>query len=75
MEKQVRYMVKRDGQFPTLLRIEPDGNEKVYQSSNADYSGSFYWVYAPELEDIVEHKERYPEYTDISDEEAEKTVH
>ncbi len=70
MEKKLRFMVKWDGQMPTLLRIEPGEKEKVFYSGNFEYSGNFYWIYAPELEDIVDHKERFPEYSDISDEEA-----
>ena len=70
MEKKLRFMVKWDGQMPTLLRIEPDEKEKVFYSGKFEYSGNFYWIYAPELEDIVDHKERFPEYSDISDEEA-----
>ena len=72
MEKNLRFMVKWDGQMPTLLRIEPDEKEKVFYSGNFEYSSNFYWIYAPELEDIVDHKERFPEYSDISDEEAAK---
>ena len=75
MEKQYRYMVKRDGELPTLLRLEPDGEEKVYCSGSFENSESFYWIYAPELEDILTHRDRFPEYTDISDEEAEEIQH
>ena len=75
MEGQFRYMVKRDGEMPTLLRIEPDAAEKVYCSWNSGSSGGFDWLYSPELEDIVDHKERFPEYTDITNEEAEKIKH
>lgn len=75
MEKQYRYMVKRDGELPTLLRLEPDGEEKVFCSGSFENSESFYWIYAPELEDILTHRDRFPEYTDISDEEAEVIKH
>ncbi len=73
MERNIRYMVKREGQLPTLLRIEPDGKEKVFYSGNFEHSDNFYWIYAPKLEDIVDHKERYPEYVDITVEE-EKAI-
>ncbi len=75
MEKQYRYMVKRDGNLPTLLRVDPDSEEKVYCSGSFEKSEAFYWVYAPELEDILIHKDRFPEYIDISDEEAEEIKH
>ncbi len=65
-------MVKWDGQMPTLLRIEPDEKGKVFYSGNFEYSGSLYWIFASELEDIADHKERFQEYSDISDEEAAK---
>lgn len=72
MERQYHYMVERTGQFPILLRIEPEGTEKVYRSGTFEHSDSFYWIYAPELEDIVNHKELFPQYTDITDDEAER---
>ncbi len=75
VEKQHRYMVKRDGQLPTLLRIESDGKREVYRSGNSEYSDQFYWIYTPELADIADQKERFPEYADISDEEAEEIKH
>ena len=75
MEKQYRYMVKRDGKLPTLLRLEPDGKEKAYYSGSFENSESFYWIYAPEMEDILVHRDRFPDYADISDEEAEEIKH
>ena len=73
MEKQF-YMVKRDGEFPTLLRIDPEDEYKVCYSGWFDHSDQFYWIYAPEFEDIIIDQDRFPEYTEISDEEAEEII-
>lgn len=74
MEKQYQYMVKRNDKLPTLLLLEPDGKYKVHFSDSCN-SERFYWVYSPEMEDILIHRDRFPEYTDISEEEAEEIKH
>lgn len=71
MENQYQYMIKRDGDLPTLLRLESSG---VYRSGTFDGQGHFYWIFTPELADIPEHRERFPEYADISEEEAEQVM-
>ena len=72
MEKQCRYMVKRDGKMPTLLRLEPDEEYKVFTLEASEYHSELIWTFAKDLVDIIEHRERFPEYTEISEEEAKE---
>ena len=72
MEKKYKYMVKRDGDLPTLLRLDPDENYQAYiLTKEIPLNKNFYWVYTPGLDDILTHKDHFPEYTEISEEDAE----
>ena len=72
MEKQCRYMIKWDRITPVLLRLEPSEKEKAYVMVSMEASRYLGWSYQPELDDILDHPERYPEYTEITKEEAEE---
>ncbi len=73
MEKQYRYMVKQGEDVPMLIRLDPPDYLEAYQYEIwIKYSNNQYWVHKPELDDILAHKNRFPEYTEITQEEAEE---
>jgi len=70
MEEQYRYMIKWDRITPVLLRLEPSEKQKAFILESNEVSKGLIWVYKPELDDILDHPERFPEYTEITNEEA-----
>ena len=70
MEKQYRYMIKWDRITPVLLRLDLAEKRKAYIMGSIEVSKGVAWIYEPELDDILEHPERFPEYTEISSEDA-----
>ena len=72
-EKKHLYMVKQDEQNITLLCLYPDDEDKVFQYSIGEYQ-FVAWVCRPELNDILDHRDCYPEYTEITDKEADEII-
>lgn len=70
MEEQYRYMIKWDRITPVLLRLDLSEKQKAYILESCEVSKGLAWVYTPELDDILNHPEHFPEYTEITDEEA-----
>ena len=70
-EKKHLYMVKQEKDLPTLLCIYPDEEHGTYQYNITMYPHAA-WVYAPELNDILTHKDRFPEFHEASDAEVEE---
>ena len=63
-------MIKWDRITPVLLRLDLSEKQKAYILESCEVSKGLAWVYEPELDDILDHPERFPEYTEITNEEA-----
>lgn len=69
-EKKDRYMVKWDGIEPTLIRLDSTDGMKVFRLEKWEQCSDLAWVYEPELDGIPDHPERFPEYMEITENEA-----
>ena len=67
MEKRYVYMVRWDGEIPTLIRL---GSFARMEADLYAYPGV--WMDMPHLNDIRVGKGCYMDYNDVTDEEAEQ---
>ena len=68
--KKERYLVRWDGITPALIRLDPSDEMNAYRLESQEYSCGLCWVHTPVLDGIADHPERFPEYQEITGEEA-----
>lgn len=72
MEKQDLYLVKRDGEKTTLFCVF--SREMEVPRKYTFHEENAIWVYAKELEEVLTHRDQFPEYVEISADEATKIM-
>lgn len=71
-EKQDLYLVKRDGKKTTLFCVF--SREMEVPRKYTFHEENAMWVYAKELEEVLTHRDQFPEYVEISADEATKIM-
>ena len=71
MDKKRLYMARYDEPLPTLLCLYPDEEHGTFQYNITMFWHSA-WVYAPEFNDILTHRDRFPDFVEVSGAEFER---